>query len=105
MSFLTNIDYKNALNAIISISRSLSLSLGGVGTVLITGAVTEQSYRRLQVQEDTTITVLTDQDDVDLMTALNITGNTLKAGSILNSTTGKAFKNITVTSGSLQGII
>ena len=77
------------------------------GSVLIDGEVTQVSYHSLMVNADCTITVIKTTTpgkvEVDQLTAMNLSGKTIKAGGLLTAPEGSVFTSITVTSGQLIG--
>jgi len=85
----------------------LSLQIGGNGTELLTGVTvyTDKRYQFLYVQEDATFTTLEDSADVDLKTDLLISTNTCIAGSVIRAKNGKHIKNVTLSGGSIWGIL
>lgn len=78
--------------------------IGGSGTVLITGAVTDVQYAFLAVNEDAVISVLTGADGQNGVTTCNISGAALKQGSVIRLISGEIINAVTVTSGSVWGI-
>jgi len=80
-------------------------SLGGRGTEYIGGTATNEVYSILQVNADAVFTTLTDEDDVNLLTDLGIMSNTCSAGSIIKAKNNKTIKDVTMTSGSVWGVI
>ena len=75
---------------------------GHKGMLFIDAAVTNKKFHTLVVNTDCVLTVLTDNEGVNLLTLYGIGGKTLKAGMIIN-TNGSPIKNVTPSSGSLIG--
>ena len=81
---------------------------GAKGIYLMDGTHTSlvsKNIIALYVQEDSTFTTLTDEDDANVLTASNLSGKTVKAGVLIGCRGGKVFKAVTVASGSVIGIV
>ncbi len=91
----------NIERGFIELENRLQEILGGSGVQrMITGAVTNQSFDLLQViQEGTVLSALTDENDVNLLTLLNLTGVALSAGTVIRANNGMKIKNVTVNAG------
>lgn len=59
------------------------------------------NYRYLVVNEDAIFTALTDTDDNNVLTEWGITGKTITKGMVIAPQSEKAFKTVTVASGSV----
>lgn len=79
--------------------------VGGRGTELITGLVTNKTYQYLVINEDATFTTLVGVDGTDIKTDLNISTNIIRQGMIIRARGSELIKDITVASGSVFGII
>lgn len=83
-------------------------TLGAKGVYLMDGthtALTDKNIIALYVQEDSTFTTLTDEDDTNVLTASNLSGKTVKAGALIGCRGFKRFKAVTVATGSVIGIV
>ena len=59
------------------------------------------NYRFLVVNDDVAFSALTDTDDNDVLTEWGIAGKTITAGMVLAPASGKPFKTVTITTGSV----
>ena len=75
---------------------------GHKGLLFIDAAVTDKKFHTLVVNADCVLTVLTDNEGVNLLKLYGLGSKTLKAGMIIN-TNGSPIKNVTPSSGSLIG--
>jgi len=69
-------------------------------TATVTGTQAT-NYIYLVVNADCVFTALTDMADNNVLTNWGLTGKTLKTGMVLAPASGKAFKTVTVASGSV----
>jgi len=84
-------------------NNQLDILQGGhvVGKFFKSGkAITAGDYKIAVLQEDAVVTSFTDEDDIDQIALWNISGETLKAGTILFAHNSKGIKSLTVSSGS-----
>lgn len=63
-------------------------------------AITGGNYAFIYFQEDTVLTTFTDSKDGNQITAWDISGETIKAGTVLFAQGGLGIKALTVSSGS-----
>ena len=59
------------------------------------------NYRFLVVNDDVAFSALTDTDDNDIVAEWGIAGKTITAGMVLAPASGKPFKTVTITTGSV----
>ena len=80
----------------------LYYQLGGNGTEVLGGteAHVNKTYHHIRVNADTVFALLQDEDDLELV----VTG-TIKAGEVIKAREGKLIKDITLSSGSIIGVI
>lgn len=78
---------------------------GGLGTELITGSVTGKKYIFLVINSDAVFTTITGTNNTDIRTGLNIGSTVIKQGMIVRPKNGELVKDVTVSSGSVFGII
>lgn len=78
---------------------------GGLGTELITSSTTNKKYLFLVVNSDAVFTTITGENDVNIRTDLNIGSTIIKQGMIIRPKNGVLIKNVSVSSGSVFGII
>ena len=72
-----------------------------VGKIVKSGKpITASSYKILLIVEDSVISVFTDTTDIDQIALWGISGDTIKAGTILFCHNYKGIKALTFTSGS-----
>lgn len=79
--------------------------IGGRGTELITGTVSNKTYQFLVINEDATFTTLTGVDSTNIKTDLNIGSNIIRQGMVIRARGGELIKDVVVASGSVFGII
>ena len=88
------------------ISSLLNDMLGGNGTYGITTvAQTDKKYRYVRMNEDSVITNLVDDTGTDVLATYNLGTTTWGAGTIIKLANGSRIKEITLSSGSAQGVI
>lgn len=78
---------------------------GGLGTELITSSVTNKKYGFLVINSDTVFDNLTGFNSTNIKTDLNLGVNTIKQGMIIRPKNGELIKDVTLTSGSVFGVI
>lgn len=83
----------------------INLLLGGRGTELITGSVTDKSYAFLVINEDATFTTITGVDGTNIKTDLNLGTNIIRQGMIIRARGSELIKDVNVASGSVFGIL
>jgi len=77
------------------------------GSELVDGAVTSKNFVMFVPQEDTTITVMSGTSDSNVtptpnfLTIQNLSGKTLKQGSVISVPDGSVITSLTVSSGSV----
>jgi len=59
------------------------------------------NYRFLVVNDDVAFTALTDTDDNDIVAEWGISGKTITSGMVLAPASGKPFKTVTISTGSV----
>jgi hypothetical protein len=76
--------------------------MGGLGTMeFVNGAVTEKAYDFLVVNEAATLTLLTGEGGINLLTLYNLSGASLASGIIIRGAKGQKITAVTVTAGSV----
>lgn len=89
------------------IADYLNLMLGGNGVYGIQSAVTYtgKKFRVIRMNEATVITVLKDENGADLLTIHNMGTTAWGAGTVFKPANGALIAEITLDSGSANGII
>jgi hypothetical protein len=78
--------------------------MGGLGTMeYFNGAVSDKSYDFLVVNTAATLTVLTGEGGIDLLTLYNLSGASLASGVVIRGAKGQKITAVTVTAGSVIG--
>jgi len=78
--------------------------MGGLGTMeFVNGAVTEKAYDFLVVNTAATLTVLTGEGGINLLTLYNLSGASLASGVVIRGAKGQKITAVTVTAGSVIG--
>jgi hypothetical protein len=78
--------------------------MGGLGTMeLVSGAVSGKSFDFLVVNNAATLTALTGEGGIDLLTLYNLSGASLASGIVIRGAKGQRITAVTVSSGSVIG--
>jgi len=78
--------------------------MGGLGTMeYFNEAVSDKSYDFLVVNTAATLTVLTGEGGIDLLTLYNLSGASLASGVVIRGAKGQKITAVTVTVGSVIG--
>jgi hypothetical protein len=78
--------------------------MGGLGTMeYFNGAVSSKSYDFLVVNTAATLTVLTGEGGINLLTLYNLSGASLASGVVIRGAKGQKITAVTVTVGSVIG--
>jgi hypothetical protein len=78
---------------------------GGLGTELITSSVANKKYSFLVINSDTVFDTLTGSNTTDIKVDLNLGSTPIRQGMIIRPKNGELIKDVTLTSGSVFGII
>ncbi len=79
--------------------------IGGNGTEFITTAEKGKEYLYLVVNEDTVFTTITGTQNTNILFDLKIEGNIIRQGMIIRPRNGELIQSVSITSGSVFGII
>lgn len=78
--------------------------MGGLGTMeLVSGAVSGKSFDFLVVNNAATLTALTGEGGINLLTLYNLSGASLASGIVIRGAKGQRITAVTVSSGSVIG--
>jgi hypothetical protein len=78
--------------------------MGGLGTMeLVSGAVSDKSFDFLVVNNAATLTALTGEGGINLLTLYNLSGASLASGIVIRGAKGQRITAVTVSSGSVIG--
>lgn len=78
---------------------------GGLGTELISSSVTNKKYSFIVINSDSVFDTITGLNDTDIKADLNLSTHTIRQGMIIRPKNGELIKNVTLSSGSVFGII
>lgn len=78
---------------------------GGLGTELITSSVTNKNYIFLVINTDVVLNTISGSQSTDILADLGLGTNTITQGMIIRPKNGESIKDVTLTSGSVFGII
>ncbi len=78
--------------------------MGGLGTMeYVNGAVSDKSFDFLVVNNAATLTALTGEGGINLLTLYNLSGASLASGIVIRGAKGQRITAVTVSSGSVIG--